>query len=217
MARNTARGKKKRRAGSGGSRLSGDAQIGVALAGFVGFALLLAAGYAVFINLGGTTGDTAGDPDSFTPNDAGLVSVGSEAPEFTTETIDGGTVSLGDNEGAEATMLVFFATWCPQCQNEAPMISNLKEQYDGDLRVIMVSVAGEDAPGEDSPEEVGRFVDEYGIEGPAVFDPSLGEPYSVTSTPTNYILDADNEVVAAHAGEAPTEVYEGWIREALEA
>lgn len=215
MARNTAREKKKRRVGSGGSMLSGDAQIKVALAGFVGVAVLLLAGYAVFISPG-ATGDTAGDPDSFTPNDDGLVSVGSEAPGLTTETIDGETVSLEDG-GAEATMLVFFATWCPQCQNEAPMISDFEEQYDGDLRVIMVSIAGEDAPEEDSPEAVRRFVDEYGIEGPAVFDPSLGEPYNVTGTPTNYILDADNEVVAAHAGEAPTEVYEGWIREALEA
>jgi thiol-disulfide isomerase/thioredoxin len=213
VARNTARGRKRRKAGSGGSRLSGDAQIKVALAGFVGFALLLLAGYAIFSSTEGTTQDA----DSFTPNDDGLVSVGSQAPGFTTETIDGESVSLGDDQGAEATMLVFFATWCPQCQNEAPMISNLEDQYGGDLRVIMVSIAGENAPEEDTPEAVRRFVDEYGIEGPAAFDPSLEEPYNVTGTPTNYILDADNEVVAAHAGEAPTEVYEGWIGEALEA
>ena len=54
----------------------------------------------------------------------------------------GGCVSLG--EGG-ATMLVFFATWCPHCQDEVPIISELEGEY-GDLRVIMAGIDGEDDP-----------------------------------------------------------------------
>ena len=60
-----------------------------------------------------------------------------------------------------------------------------------------------------------RFVEEYGIQGPAIYDPALGRTYKVTGTPTVYVIDRSGEIVGAHSGEAPREVYEGWIQEAL--
>ena len=107
-------------------------------------------------------------------------------------------------------MLVFFATWCPHCNNEAPTISDLEEQYE-DLRVVMVGIDGRD-----NPKKVREFVEKYGIEGPAVYQPSLGYTYQVSGFPTTYVMNDNNEVVAAHSGEAPRSVYESWIEEALE-
>jgi thiol-disulfide isomerase/thioredoxin/uncharacterized membrane protein YphA (DoxX/SURF4 family) len=146
---------------------------------------------------------------SFTPNDSGLLPVGSEAPGFTAETVEGAVVSLDDNGEEEATMLVFFATWCPHCNNEAPIISELESQYE-DLRVVMVGIDGRD-----DPSKVREFVERYDIKGPAIYQPSLGTTYRVSGYPTIYVLDGDDEVVAAHSGEASREVYEEWIEEAL--
>ncbi len=42
-------------------------------------------------------------------------------------------------------MLVFFATWCPHCQDGVQIISELEGEY-GDLRVIMAGIDGEDDP-----------------------------------------------------------------------
>ena len=106
-------------------------------------------------------------------------------------------------------MLVFFATWCPHCQREAPTISELEGQYD-DLNVVMVGIDGED-----DAAKVRQFVEEYDIEGPAVYDPSLGTRYGVSGYPTVYVLNGTGKVVGAHSGEAPREVFEGWIEEAL--
>ena len=106
-------------------------------------------------------------------------------------------------------MLVFFATWCPPCNNEAPIISELEEQYDG-LNVVMVGIDGEDDAG-----KVRQFVRPYDIGSPAVYEPSLGQTYEVASYPTTYVLGGGGEVVATHSGEAPKTVYEGWIEEAL--
>jgi thiol-disulfide isomerase/thioredoxin len=122
--------------------------------------------------------------------------------------VRGGDVSVGDGS-AEATMLVFFATWCPHCNNEAPIISDFEEQYE-DLRVVMVGIDGRD-----NPEKVREFVQNYDIEGPAVYQPSLGSTYQVSGFPTTYILNGNDEVVVAHSGEAPRSVYESWIEEAL--
>jgi thiol-disulfide isomerase/thioredoxin len=172
------------------------------LAAFTALVIVAIAALAVFSTTGG---DGA---QSFTPNDEGLIPAGEKAPAFTVETVGGGSVSVGEG-GAQATMLVFFATWCQHCQDEAPVMSELESQYDG-LRMVMVGIDGED-----DPRKVQQFVEEYDIESPAVYEPELGTEYGVSGYPTTYVLDGENRVVGAHSGEAPREVYEGWIEEAL--
>lgn len=175
--------------------------LGLILAGLTALVIVAIALFAVFSASGGDSGN-------FTPNDGGLIPVGEQAPPFTARTVDGGNVSVGGGE-SQTTMLVFFATWCPHCQKEAPVIRDLEEQYDG-LRVVMAGIDGED-----DPAKVEAFVDEYGIEGPAVYEPSLGSEYNVSGYPTVYVLDGNGEVVGAHSGEAPRAVFEGWVEEAL--
>jgi thiol-disulfide isomerase/thioredoxin len=200
MVRNTA-SRKDRQKGSKKTS-EGNRILALVLAGFTALVILAIAAFAVFSTAGGEgTGN-------FTPNDEGLIPVGNKAPSFTAETVSGKSISVR-NGNAEATMLVFFATWCPHCQNEAPVISELESQYEG-LRVVMVGIDGEDDPG-----KVREFVERYDIESPAIYEPSLGPEYRVSGYPTVYVLDEDNEVVGAHSGEAPREIYEGWIEEAL--
>ena len=201
MARTTPstknRGKTAKKDSSGGNRT-----LGLVLAGVTALVIATIAAVAVFSTLGG------GGTQNFTPNDEGLIPVGEKVPPFTASTVDSGSVTVGGGE-PQATMLVFFATWCPHCQREAPVISALESQYDG-LKVVMIGIDGEDNPG-----KVRDFVEEYDIESPAVYEPSLGQKYGVSGYPTVYVLDGSDEVVGAHAGEAPRDVYEGWIEEAL--
>jgi peroxiredoxin len=179
----------------------------LALAGFTALVIVAIAALAIFSTIGGGGGG-GGGAANFTPNDEGLIPVGQKAPAFTAETVGGGRVSVGEDE-AEATMLVFFATWCPHCQAEAPVMSELESQCEV-LQMVMVGIDGED-----NPQKVQQFVEEYDFESPAVYDPALGPEYEVSGYPTTYVLDGENRVVGAHSGEAPREVYEGWIEEAL--
>jgi hypothetical protein len=55
--------------------------------------------------------------------------------------------------------------------------------------------------GEDDSEKMRRFVKEYDIESPAVYEPSSGFEYGVSGYPTLYVLDENNRVVGAHSGE----------------
>jgi thiol-disulfide isomerase/thioredoxin len=193
----------KRNASSGKKGSSGaNRTVMLGLAGFTALVIVVIAALAVFsVTGGGSTGN-------FTPNNEGLIPVGEKAPGFTAETVGGGSVSVGDGE-AGATMLVFFATWCPHCQREAPVMSELESQYD-DLQLVMVGIDAQD-----NPDKVRQFAEEYDIESPAVYEPLLGSEYGVSGYPTVYVLDENNKVVGAHSGEAPREVYEAWIEEAL--
>lgn len=168
-----------------------------------GFTALVVLAIGIFAILVATTGD------NFTLNDAGLLPVDSQAPGFTTQTVNGGSVSLADTRGARATMLVFFATWRPECNEEAPILSDLQSEYE-ELRVIMLGVDDED-----DQARVREFVDRYGIEGPAAYDPSLAPIYQVSGYPAIYVVDEDQNIVAAHTGEVPRDVLENWIGDAL--
>lgn len=186
-----------------GSDTSGNRTLVLVLAGFTAVIILVIAGLAILSTSGG------GGAGNFTPNDQGLIQAGQKAPDFTAKAVDGGSVSLSDKGGKHATMLVFFATWCPHCQKEAPVMADFVNQYK-DLRILMVGIDGQD-----DPEKVQEFVNEYGIESPVFYQPSLGETYNVSGYPTVYILDGDNKIVFANAGEAPREIFENNIEKAL--
>ena len=203
MARNTLSKKGPRKNGKKAPSGSNH-KITLALAVFTAVAIAIIALFAVVSTTGGE------GASNFTPNDQGLLPTGTQAPEFTAETVDGGSVSVSGNS-ADATMLVFFATWCPHCQNEAPIISDLEDEYE-DLRIVMIGI---DTAQGDNPEKVREFMKEYDIQSPAVYEPSLGPEYQVSAYPTVYVLDGNAEIVAANSGEAPKEAYEEWIQKAL--
>lgn len=172
------------------------------LAGLTALALLAIFGFALLVS-------SMNGNSSFTPNSQGLLSVGSQAPDFSTDTVDGGKVSLRDSGDYRATMLVFFASWCPHCNKEAPIISDLKGQHP-DLRVIMIGIDDQD-----NSEKVKEFVNKYNIDGPAAYDPSVGSTYQASGYPTIYLIDSNEQITAANTGEVPKNVLESWIEEAL--
>ena len=202
MARNTLSNQGPRK-GEGKAPSGSNRGVVLALAGFTAVAILVVALFAVI----STTGSGA---SNFTPNDQGLLQTGTQAPDFTADTVDGGSVSAGGGD-ADATMLIFFATWCPHCQKEAPIVSELEDEYDN-LKIVMIGI--DNAKG-DNPEKVREFVQQYDIQSPAVYQPSLGAEYQVSGFPTVYVLDGSGKVVGANVGEAPKEAYEDWIQKAL--
>ena len=203
MARDTTTANRRQKGGTPGSPGGSGRRTALILAAITGAALLAIAGVAVLV-AGGS------GADSYTPNDEGLIETGASAPAFTAQTVDGsGNVSVGGGGDGQPTLLVFFATWCPHCQNEAPIVSDLADQND-DLRVVMAGIDGQD-----NPQKVQEFAQSYGIEGPAVYEPSLGQRYQVTGYPTVYVLNGSGKVVAANSGETPRGVLEDWVELAL--
>ncbi|MDX6382153.1 MAG: hypothetical protein QOI57_3177 [Rubrobacteraceae bacterium] len=184
---------------AGGS--SGGKRTYFLLGGITALVLLATLAFSVFVS--------SGSDNNFTPNDKGLLPVGSQAPDFNTQTIDGGNVSLDDSGDYRATMLVFFASWCPHCNREAPTISELQGQHK-DLRVIMMGIDGQD-----DSQKVQEFVNKYNIDGPAAYDPSVGSTYQASGYPTIYLIDGNDQIMAAHSGEVPKDVLEGWIEKSL--
>ncbi|MCD4768639.1 MAG: TlpA family protein disulfide reductase [Bacteroidales bacterium] len=73
-------------------------------------------------------------------NESGtLTKIGDTVPAFVCTTIDGNTINSKNLEG-KVLMINFFATWCPPCVKELPVVEkNIKEKYiDNDDFVLIV-------------------------------------------------------------------------------
>jgi peroxiredoxin len=126
---------------------------------------------------------------------------GSTAPELAVPLADGSTYQLKDLDGnpvrldalrGKVVWLNFFASWCPPCQQETPILRELSDRYrDRGLEVIGVSVQ------ETSPDDVAGYASRYQLPYTIGFDGSghVFHAYKVYALPTQYFIDT-NGVIA---------------------
>lgn len=69
--------------------------------------------------------------------------VGSIAPEFTLQDIDGKTISLSDFKNKKYVLIDFWASWCGPCREELPYIKDLYVKYK-DQGFEIISIAKDD-------------------------------------------------------------------------
>ncbi|MCS7156446.1 MAG: TlpA family protein disulfide reductase [Blastocatellia bacterium] len=89
------------------------------------------------------------------------------APDFRIRTLDGREIVLSDFRG-KVLIVDFWATWCPPCRDEVPLLVELKNAY-GDRGLEILGLTIED-PERDVP-QVQRFVREFGVNYPIGFAP----------------------------------------------
>lgn len=95
--------------------------------------------------------------------DPGLLRAGDSMPDFTLTNLRGEPVSFSSLEG-RAVVLNFWATWCPPCQREMPLLDDMQKEYSSrGLTIVGVDL-------EESPETVGRYVESVGVTYPIWLD-----------------------------------------------
>ena len=127
--------------------------------------------------------------------------VGQAAPEFTGETLDGGTFQLSRYRG-EWVLVNFFATWCGPCRVEHPELVKFAQEHAGDP-VQVVSVAYSD-----QSDAIRQFFAEQGGDWP-VIPSSTGRislDYGVTEVPETYVIAPSGLVVARVEGVTQAEL-----------
>jgi len=125
---------------------------------------------------------------------------GAAAPELTIDLDDGSTYQLQDLEGRPVTLaalrgkvvwLNFFASWCPPCQQETPILRTLADTYrDRGLKVVGISVQ------ETTAADVAAYAERYRLRYTIGFD-GFGHvlrEYRVFALPTQFFIDVDGVI-----------------------
>jgi len=122
----------------------------------------------------------------------------------------GEPVSLEDPRFANKVVLVnVFGTWCPNCNDEAPLLAQWHRKYrDQGLEIVGLAYEFSGDPARDG-EMLNRFASRYGIEYPlllaGVSDKSkagetLPDLSAVRSYPTTIFVGRDGKVRRIHSG-----------------
>jgi thiol-disulfide isomerase/thioredoxin len=121
------------------------------------------------------------------------LAIGKTAPDFETVDLQGKMIRLSD-VGAERTLLIFWASWCPHCDEIMPVI---KEYYSKknrrELEVVAVSI-DESRNDVESAIETNDYnwINIAELQG---WDGQIVEEYGISATPTIFILDKNKSII----------------------
>jgi cytochrome c biogenesis protein CcmG, thiol:disulfide interchange protein DsbE len=131
--------------------------------------------------------------------------VGQQAPELTGSS-DGRTVGLSDLDGnpirladlrGHPVWIVFWATWCPPCQQETPVLRDLYTEHRAQgLSLVAISVQ------ETTPDDVRAYARTYGLDFTIGFDATsaIFATYQGYGLPTHVFLDRNGIIRAVRLG-----------------
>ena len=181
------------------------------LAGAIAVLVIAIVGVVVTTPLG----NTANQPDLIDPLATPFIigeapaeglHAGQQAPEMTIDLGDGSTYQLKDLDGnpvrladlrGKVVWLNFFASWCPPCQQETPILRTLSDTYrDRGLEVVGISVQ------ETTASDVKAYADRYRLRYPIGFDGSgnVLRQYRVFALPTQFFLDTNGVIQQVVSG-----------------
>ena len=118
------------------------------------------------------------------------------APAWSVTLPDGRALTSEELKG-KVVLVNFWATWCPYCRKEKPVIEAFWHDYqDKNFEVISISI-------DDSPEKIAAWMQDKGYAFMAApTNASVVAAFgSVTSVPTSFIIDADGHIRHKIAGQ----------------
>ncbi len=124
-----------------------------------------------------------------------------DLPGGTFEALRGPDVTLEDIEGP--VVLNLWATWCPPCRREMPMMLDIAAQ--GDAATFVFANQGEGAA------QIGRFLADGGLAADHIVldrQMSLMAALGAKGLPATLIFDRDGALVQSHTGEISRAVLE---------
>jgi peroxiredoxin len=128
-----------------------------------------------------------------------------EAPSFSLKALNGGQVSLADFKG-KPILLAFWATWCPSCCEELPLLEKFSMGKRGELVILTLAIDGE------KESKIQRIVKQGKITLPVLLDPKekIARTYGVKFIPVAFLIDREGFVAGMILGERDWTVPEAW-------
>ena len=122
------------------------------------------------------------------------IQVGSTAPNFQLQSLDGKTVSLNDFRD-KPVMLTFWATWCPFCRSELPIIQKEYNELQNKGFIVLTVDIIDSRPAE-TTSNLASFMKTNNYSFPVLLDNKMQvtKDYNVKQTPTSFLIGKDGVV-----------------------
>ena len=138
--------------------------------------------------------------------------VGEIAPDFTLVDIRADEqVSLSQFDG-QPVMLNFWATWCPPCRKEMPLLQDTYEKHQDDgLEILTIAVS-------DKANNVLDFSEQHDLTFPLLIDKKdrVAVQYKIMGIPTSYFINPDGVIESVQVGDLSAPALNRHLEEILD-
>ena len=120
---------------------------------------------------------------------------GEPAPHFVAHTLDGDKLTSESLKG-KIVLIEFWATWCPYCKKDKPVVEKLIREFESDGLVVLAVDMGEPR------RKVKKFLQEVGQPGQVVLaeDTTLAAICEAKTYPLYVLIDRESTVAGVQHG-----------------
>lgn len=144
-------------------------------------------------------------PQEFSPT------IGGNAPPFSYPLVATGQLAGLDAWKGKPILLFIWATWCPNCRSETPLVQRMHRQYTEKGLVVLgleIGMSGQDA--------ILNHIQKYQVTFPImVADKSALQLYQVRGIPANIFIDRDGVIRGIAHGEINAKYMEYLLKRIL--
>ncbi len=162
--------------------------------------------------------DAVANPSSIVEaRESGIVEEPASAPkvpDLPLTLLDGTVTSFDTVRAGRPAVLNFWATWCPSCKRELPVLQRAWEELGEDIAFILLSTP-------DGQRETVAGISDYaaknGLRAPVYVDDGLfSYMFGVNAIPTTVFINADGTVSGGYLGYVPEDAMFQEIRKLLD-
>ncbi|WP_262481696.1 peroxiredoxin [Bacillus sp. CH30_1T] len=119
--------------------------------------------------------------------------VGDKAIDFKLDTLTGGSVTLSELKGKKV-VLNFWATWCPPCKEEMPIMQEFYTKNGKDVEILAINI--------DPQYNVKEYQKAIGLTFPILLDKDdkINTAYDILTVPTTYIINEQGIITHKQIG-----------------
>jgi peroxiredoxin len=119
----------------------------------------------------------------------GAVAVGSQAPDFALQDLQGRTWKLSELKG-KVVLLHFWATWCTTCEQENPTLQRLVQAERENQQFVVLSVLVRD-----DADKAKAYMAQRGFDFPVLSDDrKVSAQYGLTGVPETFLIDKNGTI-----------------------
>lgn len=110
--------------------------------------------------------------------------------DFSLQDLNGKTISSADFKG-KALIMFFWATWCPYCRVEIPVLAKKYNEIKGNNIELLAIDIGE------KPDKVAKFMSQAKAEFPVLLDidSRVANSYNLLGIPTIILINSQGKIV----------------------
>lgn len=130
--------------------------------------------------------------------------VGKTSPSFILDRLEGGKVTVGSP--GKITVINFWATWCPPCQEEMPELDQFAKKYQQKINFYAVNL-------QESNEKVSDFMNKHKYSMTVLLDKDgiVAKQFQIAAIPTTIIVDKNGLIKHRQSGAMTMRELEGII------